>query len=124
MASDNITLMFVYNADSGLINKLKDAVHKSFSPSTYQCSLCDVTYSPIMMRSKWRSFVKSLPYNVEFTYKDIVEKQYDMPDHDFPNAWIRSDGQLQAWLTAKEIGACETLDELIELVRNRLPNKG
>ncbi|WP_232221892.1 hypothetical protein [Methanococcoides burtonii] len=38
------TLIFVYNADSGLINEMKDYVHKIVSPSTYECNLCAITY--------------------------------------------------------------------------------
>ena len=34
------TLVFVYNADSGVFNALADAAHKIFSPRTYACNLC------------------------------------------------------------------------------------
>jgi hypothetical protein len=37
-------LLFVYNADAGLVTGLLDTLHKVLSPSTYSCSLCAITY--------------------------------------------------------------------------------
>jgi hypothetical protein len=36
-------LIFVYNADSGILNLLKDAVHKLLKAETYPCSPCAPT---------------------------------------------------------------------------------
>jgi hypothetical protein len=38
-----ISLVFVYNADSGVFNTLSDIAHKIFSPETYACNLCALT---------------------------------------------------------------------------------
>ncbi len=38
------SLLFVYNADSGLVAGLFDSAHKLLSPSTYQCQLCTLTH--------------------------------------------------------------------------------
>jgi len=43
-------LIFVYNADSGLLKGIKDLIHKNVSPDTYPCSLCAVTYDNFDMR--------------------------------------------------------------------------
>jgi len=43
-------LIFVYNADSGLLNAMKDWAHKIVSPETYPCSLCALTYNNLGMR--------------------------------------------------------------------------
>ncbi len=115
-------IVFVYKAESGLVNKLKDAVHKTFSPSTYPCILCDVTYSPVHMRAQWRKFVEKLPYNVEFSYTDLIEKAHPEASFDYPCACLRQDGQLSLWLTADQINACDTIDELIALVTATLPD--
>ena len=37
----------IYNADGGLVNGALDLLHKTFSPATYACRLCDVTYGPL-----------------------------------------------------------------------------
>ncbi|VEP16580.1 hypothetical protein H1P_4670007 [Hyella patelloides LEGE 07179] len=37
-------LIFVDNADSGLMNTLIDIGHQAISPQTYQYRLCDLTF--------------------------------------------------------------------------------
>lgn len=36
-------LVFVYAADSGVLNIAKDVIHKLVSSSTYPCHLCAIT---------------------------------------------------------------------------------
>ena len=45
-------LVFVYNADSGFFEALKDGVTKFASPSTYPCRLCALTYGLATMRPR------------------------------------------------------------------------
>ena len=33
------SIVFVYNADSGLFNMVTDTAHKMLSPDTYECNL-------------------------------------------------------------------------------------
>lgn len=42
-------LLFVYNADSSLFAQAKDYLHKTVSPDTYQCRLCQLTYPGMSM---------------------------------------------------------------------------
>ena len=58
------TLLFVYNADSGLLNSAKDYVHKIISPKTYECNLCAVTFGNFGIKNEWKRFVDSLNYSV------------------------------------------------------------
>ena len=39
------TLLFVYNAKSGIANVLVDISHKLLSPETYSCNLCVITHN-------------------------------------------------------------------------------
>jgi len=39
-----MNLIFVYNANGGLVNSWLDTAHKIVSPSTYSCSLCAITF--------------------------------------------------------------------------------
>lgn len=63
-------LQFVYNAETGYFNKLTDFAHKIVSPKTYACSLCALTYGRFTMKKEWAEYVKSLPIEVEFVYKN------------------------------------------------------
>ena len=62
--------LFVYNADSGYFNGLADMAHKIFSPSTYPCSLCDLTYGIFKIKPAWEEFVQQAPLPFEFLHKD------------------------------------------------------
>ena len=53
------SLVFVYNADSGTFNTLKDILTRIVTPNNYSCRLCGLTYGAIGMKSKWRQFLDS-----------------------------------------------------------------
>lgn len=72
------TLLFVYNADSGLFNTLADIAHKIFSPKTYACNLCALTHSPIGMRSDWKTFLADLRQPLEFLHRDEFQHQFGL----------------------------------------------
>lgn len=108
-------LVFVYNADSGLLNFFIDAAHKLFSPSTYPCNLCALTYTPSGL-PRWRRFVKTLPLPVEFLHKDELAEQYGKTNADLPAAFLWDGHHLQPWLPAEEMDNFQSLDELITAV--------
>ena len=91
----NEKVVFVYNADSGLLNFVLDAAHKLFAPSTYPCNLCALTYTPTGL-PRWRRFVKTLPWPVEFLHKDELVAQYGADDVALPAAFLW-DGDLDQW---------------------------
>jgi len=51
LAASKTTKIFVYNADSGPINGLKDYFHKIIKPETYECNLCAVTFGNFLVKS-------------------------------------------------------------------------
>lgn len=63
-------LIFVYNAKPGIVAGLMDTVHKTLSPSTYECDLCAITYGALSMRGEWRDWLKAQPWAAEFAYRD------------------------------------------------------
>lgn len=63
------TLIFVYNADEGVVAALGDALHKLLSPATYPCSLCAVSYGAVRMRPAWAAYLKALPYATRFHHR-------------------------------------------------------
>ena len=120
MTNDQPDLVFIYKAESGLLNKLKDAVHKTFKPETYPCKLCDITYSPVHMRAQWKRFVEQFPLNVEFSYTDLIEAEHPEAGLEYPCACLRQSGDLSALISADQMNTCETIDELISLVKTSL----
>ncbi len=114
------TLIFVYNADSGLVNTLLDIGHKIVSPKTYACNLCAITHSTFSMRDEWETFIAQIGCPVEFLHRDELAKQYGLRDVGLPAVFRRNNGTLETWITREEINRCRTLGELAQLVRDRL----
>lgn len=114
-------LLFVYNADSGVVNALKDLWHKTVSPETYDCQLCAVTYGPLGMRPQWRRFVKGLELDVKFLHRDELRDQYGLSDVDLPAVFkVEASGQVNEWIEAKQVRGVQDLEAMMELLRKRL----
>ena len=113
-------LIFVYNADSGLLNAMKDWAHKIVSPETYSCSLCALTYDNLGMRRSWREFIKELGYESEFLHRDELEEKYNVKDVMLPAAFILQDGELELWIKCETMDALNSLVELQNLVTQKL----
>lgn len=112
-------LVFVYNAGSDLFSTVTDFAHKIFSPSTYQCQLCALTYDNFSMKQEWKSFIESLPMKTIFLHKDEFEKQYHIKTS-LPAVFISSEGSINEIISQKQIEGCQTLEELRNLVSNTL----
>ena len=74
----NKKIIFVYNAKSGLFNSLKDTVHKTLSPNTYECNLCQVTFGAFNMKDEWKEFIENLKIKSEFLHKNEFIKKYNI----------------------------------------------
>jgi len=116
-------LIFVYNADSGVLNGLKDLWAKTVHPETYPCSLCAVTYGPLGMRREWREYVRALGHEVRFLHRDEWQGQAEFGPVPvaLPAAFqVGPGGVLREWISAAEMGQVRTLEELMRLVAARL----
>lgn len=115
------TLIFVYNADGGPLNALRDMVHKIVSPATYPCSLCALTYGPFAMRREWRTFLHSLGCAKLFLYRDEVRDLLHMDDLALPVILLaQGPGQPEVLVDAGDLNGLGDCDSLIGLVKQRL----
>ena len=114
-------LIFVYNADGGLLNALKDAVHKIASPATYPCSLCALTYGWVSMRGRWRRFLASLTMAKVFHHRDDFALAFAGLAVPLPAILLaESEGAPQVLISAPELDVLPDLQALIALVEERL----
>lgn len=121
MTGPQSRLILVYNADSGVLNMVKDAVWKVLRPSTYPCSLCALTYGWVSMHGSWRRFLDSLPHTKVFHHKDDFAVAFPGKDVALPAIMLASaDGTPQVLVSAAELDALTDLDALIALVETRL----
>ncbi len=115
------TLIFVYNADGGPLNALRDMVHKVVSPATYPCSLCALTYGSFAMRREWRTFLDSLSCAKLFLYRDEVRDVLHMDDLALPVILLaRGPGQPEVLVDTDELNGLSDCDSLIAFVEQRL----
>ena len=115
------TLVFVYNADSGLVSTLLDIGHKIVSPQTYSCNLCALTHSTFSMRDELKQFVAQLNCPIEFLHRDELAEQYGLRDVPLPAIFLKIETGLQPWIGQEEINRCHSLAELKRLVEQKHP---
>ncbi|UCC20008.1 MAG: hypothetical protein JSV62_01635 [Promethearchaeota archaeon] len=113
-------LIFVYNADSGVINLVKDFWKKIVRPSSYECRLCQTTYGLFTIKKDWKSFIKNLNIETEFLHRDEFEKKYKIKNAKYPSAYIFENGKLTLLITDEEMNSVKSLDEMEILVLGKV----
>lgn len=114
------TLIFIYNTDSGLFNILTDIAHKIFSPQTYACNLCGLTYSHFGMRKKWKEFLDALDLPIEFLHCDEFQACYGMEGVSLPTIFAKRGEKMSVLIGAGAIKSCRTVENLKQLIQNEL----
>jgi len=115
------TLIFVYNADGGLLNAARDAVHKLVRPATYPCSLCALTYGAVAKRPAWSAFLAQVGLEALFLYRDEFRDTLDTRDLPLPAILIGGAEPVpEVLVSAAELDGLPDLAALIALVAARL----
>ena len=122
-SEENLELIFIYNAKSGVVNELIDFAHKIVSPETYDCNLCAISYGAFSMKKKWSTYIETLPFKSTFTYKDKFSKN-GYTNIKFPSVFMRSNENLDEIISAIEINEIKNLDQLIGLLNQKLYQQG
>ncbi|MDT0646185.1 GTPase [Zunongwangia sp. F260] len=115
-------MIFIYNAASGPGNGVLDSLHKIFSPGTYSCSLCKLTYGITGEKKSWKHFRKSSGLEMEFLHADEFRKQYASKfgyKFDYPIVLTESDEGLQVLISTVELNKLKDDVELKELITAR-----
>ena len=107
-------LIFVYNADSGLLNTLMDIGHKIIKPETYTCNLCDLTFGHFTENQKWKEFRESTDIEMELLHRDEFEEKYHM-QLDCP-VILKGPEPLETAISKETLEEIKSLDELIRTV--------
>jgi len=115
-------LIFVYNANSGMGNALLDGAHKILDPSTYTCSLCQLTHGAFREREIWKKYRTASSISMLFLHKDEFEKEYASKfGHAFTYPIIlgETNSGLQVVVRAGELKALPDANALIALLESR-----
>ena len=120
MISNIRILVFVYNADSGAINLVKDFWKKMLKPSSYECNLCMQTFGTFGVKKDWKKFITSIEIDTEFLHKDEFEEKYGILDAKFPSAYLNENGKLTLTISSDEMNSAKSLDEMEALVLSKI----
>ena len=119
-------LIFVYNADSGKRKAYLDSLHKIIRPSTYTCSLCELTYGLFSEKKKWKQFRKQENVEMDFYHKDEFVKKFRskwLSKYTFPVVLSENGGELEIFLSSEKLNEIETVEALIEIVKKGLASR-
>ena len=110
-------LLFVYNADAGFFNMVTDIAHKIFSPATYPCSLCDLTYGILKIRPEWEQFVQHAPIPFTFLHKDEFLAAYpDLKNATLPVIFLLDGKSSFELITASELHKFQSVKALSDTI--------
>lgn len=114
------TLLFIYNADSGVLPGLKEYSSKtSTSQARDFCNLTAITSTPIGMKKDWKRFVRELEIPARFLNRNEFISEIGAGLVTFPAILVQIGKDLLIVASSEEINRCSCLDDLISLVRQR-----
>jgi len=113
------SLVFVYNASSGLINNVLDIGHKLIRPDTYSCNLCAITHNTFSENKTWKHFREHGNMEMIFYHKDEFEQEFPNQKLTYPIVLLKNNDSLSELLSREELNTMKNAKELIrKLVNN------
>lgn len=112
-------LIFVYNANSGIVNSWLDMAHKIVSPATYECDLCNLTHGSFSEKKTWKKFRDASQIAMEFHHKDEFLKKYKskwLPKYEFPIILFSDHQEISPFMTAQDFKDVDSVELLIEKI--------
>ena len=106
-------LIFVYNANSGIGNMVLDVAHKIFSPQTYACNLCAITFNTFSENKSWKTFRENSAINMMFMHIDEFENEYKNQAYTYPIILSETKNSLNIFLSTKEINKIDSVEGLV-----------
>lgn len=111
------TLLFIYNANSGIKNTALDIAHKIFSPKTYNCNLCAITFNIFSENKAWKAFRTDSNIEMEFFHIKEFTKAYPDTKYEYPIVLAKTEHQLSVLISAKQIKNIVSTEALISKIR-------
>lgn len=113
-------IIFVYNAYGGIYPGIADFIHKTFFPKSYPCNLCFQAFGTFGKKEAWSNYLHSIPLEKEAFHRDTFDRLYSYRG-ELPVILISgSGGTTKVLLSAKELNAASSVEELIAMVQEKL----
>lgn len=114
-----VTLVFVYNAEAGVLNGIMDSAHKFFSPATYACDLCAITHGLTRMKPEWRAWLQQSGLDVQFYHRSDFRRDWPAADIALPAILIRESDRLRPIISASDLAQISDVGQLVALLEAR-----
>ena len=98
-----------------------DLLHKSVSPKTYPCKLCQITYSGATMNKLWKNYVASLGIPSIFMHRNEFEAAYPDQKMKYPAVLLKAGGTFRTVLSAEDFNKLKDLSDLMKVLQDKLP---
>jgi len=119
------SLVFVWNANAGMLNAVRDSLHKWISPETYSCRLCELTHGFSSAKKAWKNFLEDFERPAFFYYRDTLQDSGIRLSFTstYPLVLELHMGQWRALLTAADFEEITTLEELIDTLKTKISDR-
>ncbi len=118
------SLVFVWNADAGMFNAVRDSLHKWISPETYSCRLCELTHGFSSAKREWKNFLEDFERPAFFYYRDTFRAsgiQVSFPEA-FPLVLQLKKDLWKVLLTPRDLEEIASLEALITALKSKISN--
>jgi len=115
-----VKLVFVYNAEAGIVRGFMDSIHKIVSPSSYACDLCAITYGLTSMNRDWRVWLQEIEIPTEFFHRAEFKKAWPEANFELPVILMEEKKRLTPVIGAETLAEIKDVDQLIAVLEDRL----
>ncbi|MDD1686797.1 hypothetical protein [Methanoregula sp.] len=94
------------------------------SHSKDSCNLTAITYSPIGMKKDWKRFIKELDMPARFLNRNEFSSEVGTGLTTFPTILVQVGKDILQVASTDEINRCQCLEDLMNLVQQRVASIG
>ena len=118
------TIYFVYDADGGILGKVKYWINKNILKTGSACELCDISHGTLFVRDAWLKFIAELEqeYKVEVLHRNELPINIRERNFLFPCVIVETDKELKEIVNRAAFKDFENLSNVTEL-RKQLVEK-
>ena len=113
-------LIFVFNCDRGNLSAIKDYSQKRIDDKVPDCNLLALISSPVGIKKGWKRYIQELKIPARFLYQDEYEEEFGELLTPLPAVFFHFQKTRSLFISADELGSVNTLDDLIELVNQKI----
>ncbi len=118
---ENMTLLFVYNLDSGVLQSVHDyTTRRPDASGAAVHNLNTITHSPLGIKKEWKRFLKELRIPSRSMDRNEFITEFGHTTITFPVVLLKKGTELSVLLGAEELNRCRDLSDLIDLVNERI----